>query len=247
MKNKLIIFALLTILALPTYANPLWSKAATFFFEYAAGKVVDYIWDKSTGKVDIEELQSRLDVLKQQIPEYKTPIQGVMSKVTPNMTREEFKEIVYSETNKLEERIKNNEIAIKDIDRKIDGLQNKIDEHSNDISTIKKELGIQKQSYEAFLSSYYNSVMSEPLMETYGKLSRNYQTKLPFSTYSAWWGKTVIDLSIVRSKKIDDSIFTVEIEYSLQDGSTKCSNDTIYLVKQNNKVMIDDVVSKDCY
>ncbi len=247
MKNKILITLILLIFSLSVHAKIDWSKPAKFLFEYAVGKAMDYAWDKVTGKPDIEELQSRLNLLEREIPEYRPSIQGIMSRVDSTTSRADFENIVYDETNKLEKRIQNNEIHIENIEHKIDSIESQLSEHTNDISQIKKELGIQDQSYTEFLSSYYNSVMSAPLIETYSKLSRNYQTKLSFDTYSAWWGKTVSDFTIDDAKKIDDNVYLLDINYTLQDGQTKCSRDKVYLTKQRNKILIDDVISGECY
>ncbi|MGV6808569.1 MAG: hypothetical protein ACWA5U_01710 [bacterium] len=247
MRSKIIVMLLLFIFSLSPHARVDWSKPAEFLFNYAVGKVMDFVWDKATDKPDMKELQDRLSLLERKIPEYRPSIQEIISKVDSSTSREDFKKIVYDETNELEKKIRNNEIHIKNIEAKIDSINSQLSEHTMDLFKIKKELGIQDQSYTEFLSSYYNSVMTDPLIETYSKLSRNYQTKISFDTYSAWWGRTVSDFTIDNAKKIDDNTYLLNINYVLQNGQVKCSRDLVYVTKQGNKMLIDDVISKTCY
>lgn len=103
-------------------------------------------------------------------------------------------------------------------------------------------------SGEEFIDNFFIEVKNIPIRKSYEKLSVLHRKKFPFSSFSAWWNKTVMSVTVAKIKKVRDKEYTVVLSYELyREGNNVCKKDQLYLIKtENNEWKIDDVYSGMC-
>lgn len=147
MKKIILITSMFIFLSLSSTANAATTgeKIKNFFIGYFSGKAIDYVWDKATGKLNINRLYKEVNYVNHQIPEANSSLKAIVSSVTPNTSAYEFKQIVYRESSLLKNKIDNNYIKIDNIEYKINkmysSLSQRVSSNTNEINKLKSIVG----------------------------------------------------------------------------------------------------------